>query len=75
MDSTLTYQWLTPILLGVIGLMVERYLSSIMSSFKDMTKSIEQTNTEMRKYFKENEQRHNDNEKEIIRLKEHIDVE
>jgi len=26
----------------------------------------------MRKYFQENEKRHNDNEKDIIRLKEHI---
>lgn len=74
MDHALTYQWLTPILLGVIGLMVERYLSSIMASFKEMAKSIEATNAEMRKYFQENEKRHNDNEKDIIRLKEHIDV-
>ena len=74
MDTPLTYQWITPILLGIIGLMVERYLSSIMASFKEMAKSIEATNAEMRKYFKENEERHGKNEKDIIRLQEHIDV-
>lgn len=75
----LTYQWLVPQLLAFIGGLILILLGFItwivnnaLSVIKEMKTAMKESNEEMKIYFKDNEKRHNKNELDIARMKEHL---
>lgn len=75
----LTFQWLTPImmgliafLVGIIGIMIKGYLATLADSMDKMGNNVEGLSSEMRKYFDNNEKRHHENELKIVRIQEHL---
>lgn len=73
-----TFEWLVPVLIGslvgmigIIGWMIRGYLSIITKDFSDLKNEIKSSNEEMRKYFKENEDRHHVSDIRITKLEEH----
>jgi hypothetical protein len=72
MESQLTYQWLVPILLTIIGFFIVYYLNSMNSKIKDIddkfTKHVDKVdswmNTASEKHFK--------TELRVTRLEDHI---
>lgn len=81
MGQNITYEWLIPVMMGfialliaIIGYMINGWLSTMSANMDKMCINIESTNVEMRKYFSDNEKRHHGNELEIVRLKEHLNA-
>lgn len=78
-EPNLTYQWLVPQLITAIGGLILLLLAGItwivnnaLSVVKEMKTEMKSSNEKMDQYFKENELRHNKNELDIARIKEHI---
>lgn len=68
----LTYQWLTPILLVIIGFMIKGYLSSIDESVKQVKKDLMDHIDKVEEFIKETSEKYYNLDKKVDRLEDHV---
>lgn len=72
MDSTLTYQWLTPILLGIIGAMIAYFLHSMDSKIGEIDTKVSKHIEKVESSFRDSSERYFKIEARVTRLEDHI---
>jgi flagellar capping protein FliD len=75
----LTYQWLTPImtgiiasLVGIIGVMIKNYLSSMEKRDQEITDELRTFVTRVEQAMQKMDDRYNQVDKRITRLEDHV---
>ncbi len=75
----LTYQWLTPLLMGmiallvsIIGIMIKNYLHTMEKSDQDITDELRTFVTRVEQAMQKMDDRYNQVDKRITRLEDHV---
>jgi len=79
--ETLTFQWLSPLLIGIIaglvgiiGWMIKGYLNSFKESIDKIAMSLEENIKKVEVFMREINDKHTDVDKRVVRLEEHIKI-
>lgn len=80
-QETLTFQWLSPLLIGIIagligiiGWMIKGYLNSFKESIDKIAMSLEENIKKVEVFMREINDKHTDVDKRVVRLEEHIKI-
>ena len=69
----LTYEWITPLLIGIIGWMIKNYLSSIDKNIENVKNDLMKHVNMVEEFIKETNERYNIADKRITRIEDHIE--
>lgn len=74
MTDHLTYQWLTPLLIGIIGWMIKNYLASMDLTIKGVKEDLLDHIKRVESFMKESDEKHILADKRITRMEDHVRI-